>query len=428
MSRTTTGGAAPMARRAAASAFAGSAVEYYDFTLFATASALVLGPVFFGALGAAKGTFAALATFGVAFVARPVGAVLFGHLGDRLGRRTALVASITLMGLATFAIGALPGPATIGVAAPVLLVLLRLLQGISAGGEQAGSNALTLEHAPDGRRGVFAAWTMQGTALGTLLGKVAFVGVTLLPRDAMLAWGWRVPFLAAGPLLLVALLIRRAVDETGPLEELKARGATAAVPVREVVAGHGGAVLRAAACSLVSVGGAALNVAGLAYATSGRHVTPTTYLVVLSGTTLLALLAQPAWAHLSDRVGRRPVFVGGALGTLLALLGFFPAIASRNLLLFALVMTALTLAWSAANSVSAAFVAEMFPTRLRYTGAALGSQLGIIVVGFTPAMMAAATGPHGWGWPLAAALGATLLLLAALGGLAARETHTRALG
>lgn len=209
-----------MASRAARSALLGSAVEYYDFTLFATAPALVLGPVFFARLGPAPATVAALVTFGSAFVARPLGAVLFGHLGDRLGRRKALIWSVTLMGLATTGIGLLSSFAQAGVIAPVRPLVLRLLQGLSAGGEQAGSNALSLEHAPEGARNRFAVWTMQGT----LLGKLAFLGVLWMPRDALLAWGWWLPFLVAGPLLIVALVIRRTVAEPPVFADAAAAG------------------------------------------------------------------------------------------------------------------------------------------------------------------------------------------------------------
>lgn len=214
------GSVAPMASRAARSALLGSAVEYYDFTLFATAPALVLGPVFFARLGPAPATVAALVTFGSAFVARPLGAVLFGHLGDRLGRRKALIWSVTLMGLATTGIGLLSSFAQAGVIAPVRPLVLRLLQGLSAGGEQAGSNALSLEHAPEGARNRFAVWTMQGT----LLGKLAFLGVLWMPRDALLAWGWRLPFLVAGLLLIVALVIRRTVAEPPVFADAAAAG------------------------------------------------------------------------------------------------------------------------------------------------------------------------------------------------------------
>ena len=301
-----------MARRAAQSALLGSTVEYYDFTLFTTASALFLGPVFFAPLGPLQATLAAFLTFGSAFVARPVGAVLFGHLGDRVGRRASLIASVTLMGAATTLIGLLPGYAAAGVAAPVALLVLRLLQGLSAGGEQAGSNALTLEHAPAGERNRFAAWTMQGTSLGTMLGKVAFLSVLWLPQPALLAWGWRLPFLVAGPLMLVAIAIRRRVDEPAEFTRLAGSGELARVPVAEVFTQHWRAVLLVAVGTLFAVGGAVLNVYGLSYATA-RGTSAGGYLAMITVVTALGLMLQPLWARLSDRIGRRPVFIGSCL-------------------------------------------------------------------------------------------------------------------
>ena len=411
------------ARRAAASAFAGSAIEYYDFTLFATASALFLGPVFFAPLGPGAETLASLATFGVAFLARPLGAVLFGHLGDHAGRRPALVATLVLMGAATFGIGALPGYASIGVAAPILLVALRLLQGLSAGAEQAGSNALTLEHAPDGHRGRYAVWTMQGTSAGTLLGKIAFLGIVALPRDVLLAWGWRVTFLVAGPLIAVAWLIRSRVAEPAAFDPARAPR----VPVREVLTRHGRGVGVVALASLVALGGAALNVYGLAYATSTKAMGADTYLVVLIGVTCASLVAQPAWAALSDRLGRRGVFGGCALAAAVLAFGFLGSIASRNLGLFVLAAAAFTLAWSGANAVGASYFCEQFPTRVRTTGTALATQLGMILVGFGPTIMTALQSPGPGGWVAPAAFAAACLAVAALATRLAPETARRPL-
>lgn len=412
-----------MATRAATSALLGSAVEYFDFTLFATASALFLGPVFFAPLGPLQGTLAAFLTFGSAFVARPLGAVLFGHLGDRTGRRAALIWSVTLMGASTTAIGLLPGYAAIGTAAPIMLLLLRLLQGVSAGGEQAGSNALTLEHAPADARNRLAAWTMQGTSLGTLLGKLAFLGVVWLPQPTLLSWGWRLPFLVAGPLMLVALAIRRSVSEPPAFLDLAESGGLARVPVARVLRGHWRGLLTVAVCTLFAVGGAVLNVYGLSYATA-RGTTAAGYLVMISLVTGLGLLLQPAWARLSDRVGRRPVFIGSCLAAAALYFAYVPALGSGNLLLLGLGSTAMMAAWSAANAVSAAWFAELFPTAVRYTGAALGGQLGMIVVGFAPAIM---TGLEGFGWPVVAAFGAGCLLLAAGAAWFGAETYSRPL-
>jgi len=409
--------------RAAASAFAGSAVEYYDFTLFATASALFLGPVFFAPLGPGAETLAALATFGVAFLARPLGAVVFGHLGDHAGRRPALVRTLVLMGAATFGIGALPGYSTIGIAAPILLVALRLLQGLSAGAEQAGANALTLEHAPAGRRGWFAAWTMQGTSVGTLLGKIAFLGIVSLPRDVLLAWGWRVPFLVAGPLIAVAWLIRSRVVEPPAFDPAQAPR----VPVREVLADHGGSVGVVALASLVALGGAALNVYGLAYATSTRSMGSDTYLSVLIGVTLASLFVQPRWAALSDRHGRRRVFGACALAAAVLAFPFLGTIASRHLGLFVLAAVAFTLAWSGANAVGASYFGEQFPTRVRTTGTALGTQLGMMLVGFGPTIMTALQTAGTFGWVAPAGFAAACLAVAASTTLLTPETAGRPL-
>lgn len=415
-----------MATRAATSALLGSAVEYFDFTLFATASALFLGPVFFAQLGPLQGTLAAFLTFGSAFLARPLGAVVFGHVGDRFGRRTALIWSVTLMGLATTAIGLLPGYGAIGITAPILLLMLRLLQGLSAGGEQAGSNALSLEHAPVGARNRYAAWTMQGTSLGTLLGKLAFLSVVWLPQPALLSWGWRLPFLMAGPFMLVAVAIRRTVSEPPAFTAAVEAGGRVRMPVAEVLTRHGLAVLVVAVGTLFAVGGAVLNVYGLSYATA-RGTSPGGYLVMISGVTALGLVFQPLWARLSDRIGRRPVFITSCLVAAALYFAYLPALGTGNLWLIGLASTAMLAAWSAANAVSAAWFAELFPTPVRCSGAALGGQLGMIVVGFAPAIMTSLEGTAGLGWLPVAGFGAACLLLAAGAALFAGETVHRRL-
>ncbi len=415
-----------MATRAATSALLGSAVEYFDFTLFATASALFLGPVFFAQLGPLQGTLAAFLTFGSAFLARPLGAVLFGHIGDRSGRRTALIWSVTLMGLATTAIGLLPGYGAIGITAPILLLMLRLLQGLSAGGEQAGSNALSLEHAPDGARNRYAAWTMQGTSLGTLLGKLAFLSVVWLPQPALLSWGWRLPFLMAGPFMLMAVAIRRTVSEPPAFTAAVEAGGRVRMPVAEVLTRHGLAVLVVAVGTLFAVGGAVLNVYGLSYATA-RGTSPGGYLAMISCVTALGLVFQPLWARLSDRIGRRPVFITSCLVAAAFYFAYLPALGTGNLWLIGLASTAMLAAWSAANAVSAAWFAELFPTPVRCSGAALGGQLGMIVVGFAPAIMTSLEGAAGLGWLPVAGFGAACLLLAAGAALFAGETVHRRL-
>jgi MFS family permease len=416
-----------MAGRAAASALLGSSVEYYDFTLFTTASALFLGPVFFAPLGPQQATIAAFLTFGSAFLARPLGAVVLGHVGDRVGRRAALIWSVTLMGLATTAIGLLPGYAVIGPAAPVLLLVLRLVQGFSAGGEQAGSNALTLEHAPDGARNRYSAWTMQGTSVGTLLGKIAFLSVLWLPQASLLAWGWRLPFLVAGPLLLVAVAIRRTVAEPPLFTRLSAAGERSRVPVADVLPHHWRGVLSVAFGTLFAVGGAVLNVYGLSYATA-HGTSAGSYLAMITVVTALGLVFQPLWARLSDRVGRRPVFVCACLAAAALYFAYLPALGTGSTWLIGFASAAMMAAWTAANAVSAAWFAELFPTAVRHTGAALGGQLGMIVVGFAPAIMTSLEGRGEPAWLPVAAFGAGCLVVSAISACLTAETGHRSLG
>lgn len=412
-----------MAKKAAVSALVGSTVEYYDFTLFATASALIFAPVFFAPLGDVGGLLASFGTFGVAYVARPLGAILFGSLGDKLGRRNTLMYVLLLMGAATFLIGCLPSYGTIGVAAPILLVLLRLCQGLSAGGEQAGANSLSLEHAPDGKRGLYASWTMQGTSLGTLLGSLAFIAITSMPQDLLFSWGWRVPFLIAGPLMLVALWIRKQVAETAAFAEVKQEPAQeAAVPVAEVFRHHLPSLLRVMGCSLLAVSGSAINVFGLAFATKTVGIPANVYLTLGLLVGVIGLVVQPLWARLSDKVGRRPVFAASMVGTAALFFVFFPAVATGNALFYVPALIALALVSTGANAVGASFYTELFPTRVRYTGAALGTQLGFIIAGFAPAIMTAIQGPGPSGWLPVAIFAAVCMLIAAASAWSAKET------
>ena len=413
-----------MGRRAALSALFGSTVEYFDFTLFATASALVFGTVFFAPLGPAGGLLASFATFGVAYVTRPLGAILFGTLGDRLGRKRTLMMTLLAMGTATFLIGCIPSFDTIGVAAPIILVILRLLQGLSAGGEQAGSNALSLEHAPTAKRGLYTSWTMQGTTLGTLLASLSFLAVSAPGVDVLLAWAWRIPFLMAGPLLLIVLFIRRGVDETQAFKEAKKNQVVDKFPLTTVLRQHWKSVLRVIACSLLAVGGSTFAVYVLGYATGTVKIPAGTMLYVPLVVGVAGLLSQPLWAALSDRVGRRVVFTGSMVATALGWLPYFwvvstgniPAIFIASFIFFGIVGTG-------ANAVGASMYAESFPTAVRFTGVAIGTQLGFLVAGFAPAIEASLQGSGHFGWVPVGIFAAITALISAAAGWAGRETR-----
>ena len=203
-----------MARRAAFGSFLGSVVEYYDFFIYGSAAALVFNKIFFPSDDPMAGTLAALATFGVGYIARPIGALLFGHLGDRLGRKQVLMMTLLLMGLATFTIGLLPTHASIGAWAPALLVLCRLLQGLSAGGEQVGASLLTMEHAPGKNKAFYTSWLINGASMGSILATSVFIPLSMLSEEQLLAWGWRIPFLLSAVMVAITWIIRRGVDES----------------------------------------------------------------------------------------------------------------------------------------------------------------------------------------------------------------------
>src|SRR5947209_5767357 len=317
-------------KRAALVSFVGSMLEYYDFFIYGTAAALIFPRVFFVNVDPATGTLLALLSFGIGYIARPVGAVILGHFGDRIGRKTVLVFTLLLMGGSTLAIGLLPDAKTIGSAAPILLTLLRLLQGLSAAGEQSGSNSLTLEHSASGRRAFFTSWTLTGTQAGAILATLVFIPVSALPEEQLLSWGWRIPFLLSFVVLVVAYLVRRTMPETPAFADIKTRNAVARFPVVALLRDFWPDVLRVIVCALIATVSTVTAVFALGYATSKFGVPRTTMLWagVLANAT--ALVAQPFWAMLADRVGRKPVFIGGVLGCAVMIFPYFMALTTGS--------------------------------------------------------------------------------------------------
>jgi MFS family permease len=414
--------------RAAVVGFVGSMLEYYDFFIYGTAAALVFPRVFFTNVDAATGTLLALLSFGIGYIARPVGAVILGHFGDRIGRKTVLLFTLVLMGGATLAIGLLPDAKTIGNMAPVLLTLLRLLQGLSAAGEQSGSNSLTLEHSSAGNRAFFTSWTLSGTQAGAILATLVFIPIASLPEDQLLSWGWRIPFLLSFVVLIVAYLVRRTMPETPAFSEIKSRHEVARFPVQALLRDYWKDVLRVIVCALIATVSTLTAVFALGYATSSFGVARPTMLWagVLANTT--ALIAQPLWAMLADRIGRKPVFIGGVLGCAVMIFPYFMALTSGSTLaIFAAAIIFSGVIYAAPNAIWPSFYAEMFETRVRYSGTAIGTQLGFLAAGFTPLVSQSLVGKGPNGWIPVAIFVACCCAASAAAAATARETHAVAI-
>jgi len=411
-------------RKAAIASWIGSAVEYYDFFIYGTAAALVFGKIFFPSVDPKIGTIAAFATFGVGYVTRPIGAFFMGHVGDKFGRKKVLTFTLLLMGLSTFLIGALPTYGQVGIAAPILLVLLRLLQGLSAAGEQAGANSMTLEHAPADRRAFFTSFTLSGTQMGFILATLVFLPISALPEDQLLSWGWRVPFFLSAIVVAVGFWIRRTLPETPAFEEEAKAHETPKLPVAELFQNHTPDVLRVIFAALVSVVSTIFGVFVLSYAVNTIHLPRSSMLMLLVCTNLVALAAIPLWATLSDRIGRRPVFLIGALGSAVLIWPTLWAISQGDLTLifiFGLLLSGVV--YSAANGIWPSLYGEMFDTRVRLSGMAIGTQIGFALGGFAPTISAAilGEGPNGW-MPVAAFVSAACVV-SAISAFSARETY-----
>jgi MFS family permease len=415
------GGQSPT--RAAIASLAGGTLEYYDNYIYALAAALVFGKVFFPEAGGIA-TLAALATFAVSYVARPLGAILLGHYGDRLGRKKALVAILVLMGSCTFLIGCLPGFDRIGVWAPILLIALRIIQGISVGGETAASTALTIEVAPEGRRAFFTSWAPNGIVMGFVLATLVFVPISALPKDDLLNWGWRVPFLLSVLVTLTGFVIRRKLDEPEAFVEAKEDHELARLPLLEVFATHWKAVLLVTFCSLAFAIDTVIKVFALSFATAVHHIPQSTMLWVLIVAHVGALITQPLLGRLSDRIGRKPVFIAGNAGCAIVIYAFFSTIAAENVpLMFLTAFLSVAFAYAAINATYPSFFAEMFSLKVRQTGMALGIQIGLIAAGFAPSVYAALTVGNPADWLPVAVISSIIAVIAALAALAAKETH-----
>jgi metabolite-proton symporter len=371
-------------RQVVVASFIGTTIEWYDFFLYGTAAALVFGRLFFPNQDPLTGTLAAYGTYAVGFVARPLGGAIFGHYGDRVGRKSMLVYSLVLMGVATAVIGFIPTYDTIGVWAPVLLTVLRFVQGIGVGGEWAGAVLMAVEHSGGSRRGYHGSWPQMGVPAGSLLSTGVFALVsTAMPEPQFLAWGWRVPFLLSVLLIVVGLFVRLRILETPSFARLKEARREVSQPLLQVFREHPrelavGMGMRVAQNSLFYI----YTVFALSYGEKSLGYSKNTMLAGVALASLVGLFSIPAWGHLSDRFGRRPFYFAGALGSMLFAAPFFwlLGLGSAPLVWLALVI-GMNVGHDMMYGPQAAFLSELFGAHVRYSGASLAYQLSSVFSG-----------------------------------------------
>jgi MHS family shikimate/dehydroshikimate transporter-like MFS transporter len=410
---TISGPAAPPAttrRQSTKVAFAsliGTTVEWYDFYIYGTAAALVFPKLFFPDFSPGAGLLAALSTYAVGFAARPLGGIVFGHFGDRVGRKKMLVISLLAMGLATLAMGLVPGYAQIGILAPAIIVALRFVQGFAVGGEWGGAVLMAVEHAPPGKRGFYGSWPQIGSPLGLVLSTAAFSAVSVLDDEAFLSWGWRVPFLLSSILIVVGLVVRLKIMESPVFAQLEASGGTARMPVTEAITKHTRSVLGAAgAFVVINTVFYLVTVLGLSWATSHVGIPRGTFLGAVLVAAVIMCGTVPLFGALSDKVGRRPVFAAGAIVVALSAFPLFAMIESGSTpLLFLGVIVIMGLGHPLMYGPQAALYSEMFPPQVRYSGASLGYQIGGMLGGLVPLLASALLISYdNASWPMAALL------------------------
>lgn len=417
--------------KAAVASFMGSAVEYYDFFIFGSAAALIFPHVFFPDTGTSAYVMS-LATFGFAYIARPVGAVFLGHFGDRIGRRKVLMFTLLTMGFATFLIGCLPTFDQVGWLAPILLVFARLLQGLSAAGEQAGASSLSLEHAPDDRRSFFTSWTLTGTQGGQILAALVFIPVATLPDEIKFGIGWRIPFWLSAVVVFVAFLIRRTLHETPEFEANKEKNEIVRLPLGVLLRDHWRDVLRVILCATIAAVSTVYGTLAISYGKEVGGLTESTALWLVVVGNVVALFTQPLFGRLADRIGRKPVFIYGALASAVVMPFYLRSMHDDNpLLQFGLSILVFSCGYAAANAIWPSFYAEMFSSKVRFSGLAIGTQLGFLMAGFAPSIVTALGGLGENGWIPTSIFTAVIAVVAAISALTARETFrvpTRQLG
>lgn len=395
-------------RRIVTASVLGNALEWYDFFLYGTAAALIFGPLFFPAgTDPIVGTLGAFAGFAVGFVARPLGGLIFGHFGDKHGRKNALVITLSMMGAATFLMGLLPTFEQVGYLAPISLVILRVVQGIASGGEWGGGVLMLSENAPKGREGFYASWSQLGVAGGFVLSAGAFYLVQMLPQEDFLSWGWRIPFLTSIVIFGVGVYIRRRLPESRAFEQDKGKAPrTQHPPALQVLREHPREVLQAMGLRVAENGGAYIF---LSFSMAYAKFTGLSTQVVLSGVMVAMIIEAFAilfWGWLSDRIGRRTVYAIGSVGLILFAFPFFWLLDSHEpTYVYLALVLGLPLSHGAMIGTQPALMGELFPTHVRYTGLAMGHEIASIFAGgFAPMIATALFAAYQSAWPVSVML------------------------
>jgi MFS family permease len=416
-------------RKAAASGWIGSALEYYDFFIYATAAALVFPQIFFPSENPKVAIIASLATYGVGYVARPIGAFVLGHWGDTHGRKNVLILCMFLMGFSTLAVGILPTYAQVGLLAPALLVLLRLIQGFAVAGEISGASSMIVEHAPFGRRGFFASFTLQGVQAGQILAAAIFLPLAhYMPEAAFNSWGWRIPFLLSFVVIIAGWIIRREVEETPAFKEEEDQHATPTSPVIVAIKTTWPDMIRVACMALMNTIPVVTTVFGAAYAVQaaygiGFHKDVYLWIPVLGN--IVACAVIPFVGTLSDKIGRRPPIIVGALGSGLLAFGYLYAISIHSVPL-AILMSILMwgIVYQGYNAIFPSFFPELFPTRTRVSSMAISQNVGTTITALLPALFAAVAPPGTVNVPLiVGSIAFAVTVIAAVAAWSARETY-----
>jgi MFS family permease len=416
-------------RKATASGWIGSALEYYDFFIYATAASLIFPQIFFPKGDPKAAIIASLATYGVGYVARPIGAFVLGHLGDTHGRKQVLIVCMFLMGFSTMAVGLLPTYDQVGLLAPALLVLLRLIQGFAVAGEISGASSMIMEHAPFGRRGFFASFTLQGVQAGQILAAAVFLPLAhYMPTEAFNSWGWRIPFLLSFLVIVAGYIIRREVDETPAFAEEGAKKAVPKAPVLEAVSTSWRDMLRVICMALMNVIPVVTSIFGAAYAVQpgyGIGFSKDVYLWIPVLGNIVAVIVIPFVGNLSDKIGRRPPIIFGALASGLLSFVYLYAISIHSVpLAIAMSLLMWGVVYQGYNAVFPSFYPELFPTRTRVSAMAISQNLGTLCTAMLPALFATIAPPGATNIPLViGSMTLAITVLSALAAFTSRETY-----